>query len=139
MLDRVLHRLHALESRHLRFILAGVLNTILGVGLYPVLLWSFDFFREHYMVALGVNQIVCLIFAFGVQKFAVFQTQGNVLVEFPKFASFYLLIHVVNWATLPLLVEAGKFDPAIVQLAFTLVVVIGSYLWHRRITFRTDV
>jgi len=136
MLDREPHRLRALEGRHLRFILAGVPNTILGVGLYPVLLWSFDFFREHYMVALGINQIVCLIFAFGVHKFGVFQTQGNVLVEFPKFASFYLLNYLVNWAVLPLLVQVGKFDPAIVQLAFTLVVLIGSYFWHSRISFR---
>lgn len=136
MLDRALLRMSALDGRQLRFILAGVLNTILGVVLYPVLLWSFDFFREHYMVALAVNQIVCLIFAFGVQKFAVFQTRGNVLVEFPKFASFYLLNYVVNWAVLPLLVQVAKFDPAISQLAFTLVVVIGSYFWHSRITFR---
>ena len=136
MLDRALHRLSALDGRQLRFILAGVLNTILGVVLYPILLWSFDFFREHYMVALGINQIVGLIFAFGVQKFAVFQTQGNVLVEFPKFASFYLLNYAVNWAVLPLMVQVAKFDPAIVQLAFALVVVIGSYFWHSRITFR---
>ena len=136
MLDRALHLLRGREGRRLRFILAGVPNTILGVVLYPVLLWSFDFFREHYMVALALNQIVCLIFAFYVQKFAVFQTRGNVLVEFPKFASYYLLNYAVNWAILPLLVQVGKFDPIIAQPAFTLVVVIGSYFWHSRITFR---
>ena len=136
MLDSALDRLRGSAGRPLRFVLAGVLNTILGIGLYPVLVWSFDFFREHYMVALGICQIVCLIFAFGVQKFAVFQTQGNVRVEFSKFAAFYLVNYGANWAILPLLVQVGKFDPVVAQTAFTLVVVIGSYFWHSRITFR---
>ena len=136
MLDSALDRLRGSAGRPLRFVLAGVLNTILGIGLYPVLVWSFDIFREHYMVALGICQIVCLNFAFGVQKFAVFQTRGKVRVEFSKFATFYLINYGVNWAALPFLVQVAKFDPAISQLAFTLVVVIGSYFWHSRITFR---
>lgn len=136
MLTSAFDRLRGRAGRPLRFVIAGGLNTVLGVGLYPALLWSFDFFREHYLLALGICQAICLVFAFGVQKYAVFQSRGNMAAEFSKFATYYLANYAANWAILPLLVEIGKIDPVISQFAFTIAVVIGSYFWHTRITFK---
>lgn len=136
ILQRALARLRGRAGRPLRFVIAGALNTVLGIGLYPSLVWSFDVFREHYLVALGICQAICLMFAFGVQKYAVFQSRGNMAAEFSKFASYYLANYAANWAILPLLVEAGGWDPVVAQLTFTLVVVVGSYFWHSRITFK---
>lgn len=133
---KALDRLRGRAGRPLRFVIAGALNTVLGIALYPALLWGFAIFREHYLAALAICQAVCLVFAFVVQKFAVFQSRGNTTAEFSKFASFYLVNYAANWACLPLLVEFGKVDPIIAQLGFTLVVVTGSYFWHSRITFK---
>lgn len=136
MLESALERFRGRAGRPLRFVIAGAMNTVLGVGLYPALVWSFDLFRDHYLLALGICQAICLVFAFGVQKYAVFQSRGNMATEFSKFATYYLANYAANWAFLPLLVEVGKIDPVVSQLAFTLVVVVGSYFWHSRITFK---
>ncbi len=136
ILEGALDRLCGRAGRPLRFFIAGALNTILGVGLYPALVWTFDLFREHYLVALGICQAICLVFAFATQKYGVFQSRGNTKAEFSKFATFYVGNYAANWAILPLLVEIGKIDPVIAQIAFTLVVVLGSYFWHSRITFK---
>jgi len=119
-----------------RFLIAGGINTALGLSFYPLLLWAVPLMRTHYMVALGISQVVCLCFAYAVYKFGVFRTRGGVTREFGAFSGFYLCNYAANWAVLPLLVESGRIHPSIVQLGFNLLVVIGSYFWHSRVTFR---
>lgn len=133
----MLDRLRSRAGPPLRFALAGTLNTILGIAFYPALLWLSASLREHYLIALGISQAVCLVFAFASYKIGVFRTEGDVLREFLRFSSFYLINYAANWMVLPALVELGKIDPLYAQLGFTLVVVIGSYFWHSRITFKT--
>lgn len=113
-----------------------MLNTALGVAFYPALLWLFTPLRQHYLLALGISQAVCLLFAFATYKLGVFRSQGRVVREFFRFSSFYLINYAANWVALPALVEFGKIDPLYAQMGFTVVLVTGSYFWHSRITFK---
>ena len=123
--------------RPLRFLVAGAANTAFGLALYPLLLWSVPALRTHYMIALGIAQAVSLCFAFATHKFGVFRTRGGPLLrEFVIFASFYLFNYAANWAVLPLLVELAHIPPGIAQSGFTVMLVIGSWFWHSRVTFR---
>lgn len=124
-------------ERPLRFLIAGAANTVVGLSFYPLLLWAVPVMRTHYMVALGIAQVFCLLFAFATYKVGVFRTQGNLAREFGAFSSFYLVNYAANWAALPLLVEMGGVAPWIAQLGFNLVVIVGSYFWHSRVTFRS--
>lgn len=123
-------------GKPLRFLAAGALNTAFGLAFYPLLLWAVPEFRTHYLVALGVAQILCLCFAFTTYKLGVFRTRGDLLREFGTFSSFYAVNYAANWAALPLLVELGGVPPAIAQIGFTLVLIVGSWFWHSRVTFR---
>ncbi|WP_447763250.1 GtrA family protein [Sphingopyxis panaciterrae] len=123
-------------NRPLRFLVAGGLNTAFGLAFYPLLLWSVPYFRTRYMIALGIAQAVCLCFAFATYKLGVFRTRGNILREFAAFSGFYLFNYAANWAALPLLVEFGGMSPIAAQLGFTLLLVVGSWFWHNRVTFR---
>ncbi|AGH49895.1 hypothetical protein G432_10860 [Sphingomonas sp. MM-1] len=124
-------------GRPLRFLVAGAVNTLLGLAFYPMLLWASPWFRVHYLAALGLAQITCLLFAFATHKFGVFRTRGPGIVrELAAFASFYAISYAANWAMLPLLVELAGIRPAAAQTGFTLAVIAGSYFWHSRITFR---
>ncbi len=126
-----------LAGRPVRFLVAGGINTLFGLSFYPALLWSVPWFRLHYLVALGIAQAVCLVFAFCTYKFGVFRTRGGYLREFGTFSSFYLFNYAANWAVLPLLVEVGGIDPIVAQLGFNLVLIAGSWFWHSRVTFRS--
>lgn len=123
-------------TRPLRFLIAGAANTAMGLSFYPLLLWAVPLFQAHYLIALGIAQVVCLCFAYMTYKLAVFRTRGNVAREFGAFSGFYLFIYAVNWAALPVLVEFGGIAPWISQLGFNLIVIAGSYVWHSRVTFR---
>jgi putative flippase GtrA len=120
-------------GKPLRFLMVGGVNTAFGLACYPLLLWTVPL---HYMVALGVAQVVCLCFAFTTYKLAVFRTRGNLLSEFGAFASFYLANYAANWLALPLLVEVGGVPPIAAQTGFTILVIVGSWYWHNRVTFR---
>lgn len=124
------------RRRPLRFLLAATANTIFGLSIYPLLLWAVPPLHTHYMVALGIAQVVSVSFAYMTYKFGVFRTSGRVLGEFSAFSGFYLFHYLANWAALPLLVEWGGVAPAIAQLGFTLVLMVTSWFWHSRVTFR---
>jgi putative flippase GtrA len=123
--------------RPLRFLLAGGLNTAVGIGFYPLLLLTVPLLHTHYLLALAISQTVCLIFAFTTYKLGVFRSRGNVWAEFLRFSTFHLSIYALNWLALPLLVEAGGVAPIIAQSGFTVLVIAASYFWHNRVTFRT--
>ncbi|MCB5425113.1 GtrA family protein [Altererythrobacter sp. CC-YST694] len=125
-----------LGSRPFRFLVAGGVNTALGLAFYPALVWLVPYFHEHYLQALGIAQVVCLLFAFFTYKLGVFRTQGNVVQEFVTFSSFYVINYAANWAVLPVLVELGGVRPDIAQIGFTAIVIFGSYFWHSRFSFR---
>jgi putative flippase GtrA len=126
----------ARAERPIRFLIAGGANTAFGLAIYPALLWTVPWLERHYLVALLIAQAVSLCFAFATYKLGVFRTKGNVLREFATFCSFYLANYAANWVALPLLVEVAHVPPIIAQLGFTIILVIGSYFWHSRVTFR---
>ncbi len=136
MIARVAAGLKAKGRRPLRFIAAGAANTVFGLGIYPLLLWAVPVLHTHYMLALGIAQAVSLCFAFATYKLGVFRTRGNLLREFGTFSSFYLVNYAANWVVLPLLVELGGARPVIAQLGFAIVLIVTSWFWHSRVTFR---
>jgi putative flippase GtrA len=66
----------------------------------------------------------------------VFRTHGRWLREFGVFASYYLFNYAANWAALPLLVDVAGAPLIPAQLGITLVLIVGSWFWHSRVTFR---
>lgn len=124
-------------GRPLRFLIAGGLNTLFGLSIYPLLMWTVPGLDKRYMLALFFSQVISLSFAFLTYKIGVFSTRGtNVFREFATFSSFYVFNYAVNWLALPFLVEVGGISPIIAQLGFTLALIVGSWFWHSRVTFR---
>lgn len=126
----------ALGSRPVRFVLAGALNTAFGLAIYPALLWAFPLLRTHYLGALGIAQVVSVLFAYSTYKLAVFRTRAGVLREAGLFGTFYVVASALNWLALPFLVEVLHFAPIFAQLGFSLALMLSSYFWHSRVTFR---
>ena len=131
------HLVSSVRQKSFRFLIAGVINTVVGLAAYPVLLWITPYFRVHYLVALSIAQVSCLIFAFIVYKIGVFRTRGSIAAEFLKFSSFYAMNYAANWIFLPVSVEVFNLPPVLAQLSFTALIIVGSYFWHSRITFRS--
>jgi len=126
----------ASHPQPLRFLIAGAMNTLFGLSIYPILLLAVPYLRQHYLVGLGIAQAISLCVAFVMYKITVFHSRGGALGEFVRFLPFYLVNYALNWLGLPVLVHSGGLDPIVAQLAFTAALMVGSYFWHSRITFR---
>jgi len=122
--------------RPFRYLVAAGFNTAFGLAIYPALLWVFPWLRVHYMVGLLVAQAVSLVFAYSSYKLGVFQTRGGYAREITAFLSFYGVNYAANWIALPAMVEFGHIPPIIAQLMFSAVIMITSYFWHSKVTFR---
>lgn len=124
-------------GRPLRYVLAGGMNTLFGLSIFPLIRWAVPFLHTHYQVALLVAQVISLCFAYGSYKLTVFRTRGgNVAREMGAFSVFYIIAAAVNWVALPLLVERLGLGPNIAQTGFSVLLMISSYFWHSRLTFR---
>jgi putative flippase GtrA len=118
-----------------RFLLAGALNTVVGLAAYPVLFFLLAGLKLHYMVVLGITQVTCVAFSYLTNKFLVFRTVGNYLRESGKFVLFHLSYFLVNLVALPVLVEVVGMSPVWGQTLFAVAVIITSYFWHSNVTF----
>ncbi|MEA3079909.1 MAG: hypothetical protein QOF05_1317 [Sphingomonadales bacterium] len=126
----------ASSDRPLRFLVAGAVNTGFGLAIFPLLLWSSRWLHHHYMIALLIAQACSVTFAFGAYRIALSRAKGDMARQFGLFSTYYLVNYLLNWAALPLLVEVGGIPPIIAQLGFTIIMIVGSYFWHSRVTFR---
>lgn len=130
----VTHLLRTHETK-LRFLVVGSLNTVFGLGFYPLLYLLLPGLRVHYIALLALAQMPCITFSYATNKLLVFRTRGNIWREYMKFASYYSSVFLINLAALPALVAFLKLPPVIGQTLFTLCVIAISYVWHSRVTF----
>lgn len=131
----VIRRIADQHGTKVRFLLAGFFNTVLGLITYPALYFLTAPLELHYLTILVISQVICVSIAFLTNKFLVFQSSGNVLLEFGKFITFHLSYFLVNLAALPVMVELAGMKPVWAQLLFAGLVIVTSYFWHSRITF----
>lgn len=126
-------------ARPLRFVLAGGVNTLFGLSIFPLIRWAVPYLHTHYQIALLVAQGISLCFAYTTYKLTVFRTRATrsaIAREMGAFSIFYLIAAVINWAVLPVLVEHLGLGPNIAQTGFSVLLMISSYVWHSRLTFR---
>ena len=119
-----------------RFLITGVLNSLFGLIMFPFFFYLLEEYKLHYLIILTISQFVCIIFAYLTNKFLVFKTKGNYIPEFLKFITFHLSHFGINLIALPILVEFFKLQPVVAQVFFAIMVIISSYFWQSRITFK---
>ena len=138
LLSKKLIYLIKTNDTKVRFLITGVLNSLFGLIMFPLFYYLLEEYKFHYLIILTISQFVCIIFAYFTNKFLVFKTKGNYASEFLKFISFHLSHFLVNLLALPVLVEFFKLEPVIAQIFFAMMVIISSYFWQSRITFKAD-
>jgi len=125
------------HGKKIRFLIAGMVNTAVGLAVYPILYLVFEPMGMGYIQVLIIAQVVCISFSFVSNKYFVFKTKGNLKKEYLKFFAFHGFYFALNLVCLPILVEAFKINPIISQTGFAIAVIMTSYFWHNAITFKT--
>jgi putative flippase GtrA len=124
------------HQKKIRFLVVGVMNTAVGLAMYPLLYTLLRPFEIDYIGTLIFSQIICITFSFISNKYFVFKTKGNIKKEYPKFFAFYGIYFLLNLVCLPFMVEILNLNPMIAQTIFSIAIVASSYFWHNMITFK---
>lgn len=123
------------RSRQFRYLVAGVVNTIigycLGVGLYYLMSPA-----VHILVIGAIANVLAISVSFTTYKLFVFRTHGRWLGEYLRSYVVYGGMAVVSVVVLWVLVDGLHLPIWLAQALSILITVVISYLGHSRYTFR---
>ena len=95
--------LYSRYSKQFRFLIAGGLNTIVGLSIYPLFYIFLEPLGFGYIQVLLFSQMFCITFSFFTNKYFVFKTKGNVKEEYLRFFAFYGFYLLLNLLCLSLI------------------------------------
>lgn len=126
-----------LDDERVRFLLVGGTNTVVGYGLFALLELTIGQ-RVGYLVSLYLSYAIAVAVAFVLHRRFTFRVtgSGNVLLDFVRFASVYVVTLAINTVALPLLVELGGLVPLVAQAIVVVVTTAVSYFGHKFFSFR---
>lgn len=119
------------------YICIGMINTIFGLAIFPVLYFSLSSFKLHYLTILTLCYVISVVFSYMTTKIYVFKTVGNYIPELIKFSSYNIVVYFFNIIILPALIYYFNLHPVIAQYIFIIPVVFIGYLWQSKITFKS--
>jgi len=132
-------RFHILRPRSIgRFAVIGGLNTLVGIGIFPLLYWLLG-------KVLSVNALVVLgwtistSFAFLTHKIVTFESKGKLHHEGVKFTILSLTTLGINLLVMNLALSFTTMNPVLIQIltsgAFAAIMLILSYLGMNYLIF----
>jgi len=124
------------HQKKFHFLLAGIVNTAVGLATYPILYLVLHPNGLGYIEILIIAQVICITFSFASNKYFVFKSKGDFKGEYIKFFLFHGLYFLINLIALPVLVEWIKLNPMIAQTIFSILIIVTSYFWHNSVTFK---
>lgn len=119
---------HSESARFVRFLFAGVLNTLFGFAVFSAAIWA-DYPVWAALVFSNVAGVVFNFFTTGGYAF-----RNRVASRFPFFALAYLVVYGVNWA---LIQTIKPWVPGAVaaQALLTVPIALLSYVIMSRLVF----
>lgn len=109
-----------------KFLVVGLLNTVVGYGIYGVLV----LLKVPYLAALLMATIMGVIFNYFSTGKLVFKSRGGRIV-FAKFIGAYGIVYSINATALDILIKHFQFDPYIGQaLCVPLSVLLSWFLMN---------
>lgn len=123
------------HGQKIRFLLTGILNTIIGYGIFVGLYFTLSA-HIHYMLIMMISNIFSISFAFISYKYLVFRTKGHILHEYLRFYVVYAFSIGINIVLLPFMVEVLYIHPVVAQGLTIFITVIFSYIGHKNYSFK---
>lgn len=115
-----------------KFVIVGLINTVLGYGLFTLFLYLGVF----YLAAMSIAHIIATINSYILNRKFTFRSKEKIKGEFFRFIGVYLLMFAVNFALLYIAVDILRIRPQISQLVILVTIVIISFLGQKYFTFR---
>ena len=126
-----------LDDERVRFVIVGGFNTVFGYLLFALFQLTTGPYLGYFF-SLYASFLVASIVAFLLHRRHTFKVHGtgNILVDFLRFISVYVVALTLNSIALPLLVEGADMSPLVAQAIIVIVTTVTSYFGHKYFSFR---
>jgi len=124
------------NHKRARYLFAGVVNTMAGYLIFPIIFLMTRNKNIEYVWVLIVSSVICVNLAFLNNKYYVFKSKANISGEYVKFWVFHLINLVINIISLPVLIKYMDNSPIIAQTFYTTFAIVVGYIWHNKYTFK---
>ena len=118
------------------YLLTGLWNTVFGYTLSLVLYNSLHSFIHILAISLITN-VICISMSFVTYKIFVFKTKDNWLLEYIRCYIIYGLISLVSAVIIWISVGFLKSPFWIAQALLIPIMILFSYIGHKKFTFNT--
>jgi putative flippase GtrA len=116
-----------------KFGLVGLLNTLIGYGVYFILLrWI------NYLIALFIAHVIGVANSFFWNKYWTFKSKNKYHAEILRFVLVYAFTFIINVILLSLAVSKYHINAKIAQALILFLVTLISFFGHKYWSFRKD-
>ena len=121
-----------LKRQEIRFLMVGILNTIVGYGIYAILV----FFHMNYLIANTISTALGILHSYLWNRFYTFKSKEKAGKEFAKFVSVYALSYLIGTCTLVLFKNFFHFNSYFAGLFNLGVTTVISFFGHKNFSFK---
>ena len=116
----------------IRFLFVGGLNTIVGYGIYALLIYI----GVNYLIANTISTIIGIAHSYLWNRFFTFKSKNKALKEITKFISVYAVSYLIGMCTLFIFKDKLNISAYIAGLINLVITTLISYFGHKYISFR---
>lgn len=122
-------------AEKIRFLVVGGFNTFVGFGAFALIQFLSNG-ALHEIISLMLAHLLASSIAFVLHRRVVFRVRGQILLDYVRFQSVYVVPLSINLIVLQLLVRVAGMNVYLAQFLFTIVSVTISYVGHKYFSFR---
>lgn len=117
----------------IRFLFVGGLNTIVGYGIYALLVYL----NVNYLIANTISTIIGVAHSYFWNRYFTFKSKQKALKEITKFVSVYVVSYLIGMCTLFIFKDKLNISPYFAGLINLIITTLISYFGHKYISFRS--
>ena len=130
-----------LADERVRFLIVGGFNTFFGYALFIIFELTLGELVGGWigdLVSLYASYAIATVVAFALHRHFTYRVTGtgNIVVDYLRFISVYIVTLLLNTIALPLLVEVAHLQAILAQGMFLVVSTLMSYFGHKLFSFR---
>ncbi|MBC7763120.1 MAG: GtrA family protein [Candidatus Saccharibacteria bacterium] len=123
------------RDQRIRFLITGAINTAVGYVLFAGIQFAIGN-TVGYVASLILAHLLSSSVAFILYRKFVFVVRGNVLLDYGRFQTVYIMPLLINLLALPALVELLRWNVYVAQAIIVCVSTAISYFGHKFFSFR---
>ncbi len=123
-------------SEIIRYLIFGVLTTIVSIGVYALFT---KVFNVNYMVSNIISWIISVLFAYITNRMFVFKSKSNnIVLEIYQFYKYRIYSFLIELFLMYLFVELINIDDMISKVIVQIVVIILNYIFSKLFVFKKE-